>query len=522
MFTDDDRSRVQDAIRQHDQALFAHILTPDLFFQAAQLSGLPLIRSPLNLINLVCLAVRAARHPDKSFAEILGLPLQTLQDNEQFPSSDLAHLLDDAQQRRRSAPHRRQRSRHDPRSGAPERVSEQAFSQARQRMPTAFWVALFFLLGEEFERLHGAVLRWQQFRLLAADGTCVKLPDYPALRLHFGKASNASGGHNAQAQLLLLPFPLARLPYAWALEPLTVGEVTLARRLLQGLRSDDLVLLDAGFLSYGLLCQIASQGASFVVRLCKRLNRRVVKRLGSANDVLVRWQPKDSRGQWRKEGLPRDRMLRLLTYKVRGFRPLQLLTNVLSEQTVSREQFWGLTTSAEGEVLTKGVYQWRWEIETTYRELKRGQQLEGGLRSRTPAGIFYEVAGHLLYYLLLRWLLVEAAAEAGVSPLRLSFHEALNELVTLWPQAVTASAGWLAEVLQPRLRQRVARHRVAERSGRCYPRSKKGRKASKRCADRQAKQAKRRRPHKTKKRIWYGEGWNLGGPTSQPTATGQG
>src|SRR5258708_34495452 len=131
MFTDAERSRVQDAIRQHDQALFAHLLTPELFLQAAQLSGLPLIRSPLNLINLVCLAVRAARHPEKSFAEVLGLPLQTLQDNEQFPSSDLAHLLDDAQQRRRSSPQRRPRSRHDPRRSAPQRASAPASSKAR-------------------------------------------------------------------------------------------------------------------------------------------------------------------------------------------------------------------------------------------------------------------------------------------------------------------------------------------------------------------------------------------------------
>jgi hypothetical protein len=77
MFTAEDRSRVPDQIRQHDQALFAHILTPDLFFQAAQLSGLPLIRSPLNLINLVCLALSAARIPQQSFADLLELPLNT-------------------------------------------------------------------------------------------------------------------------------------------------------------------------------------------------------------------------------------------------------------------------------------------------------------------------------------------------------------------------------------------------------------------------------------------------------------
>jgi hypothetical protein len=292
--------------------------------------------------------------------------------------------------------------------------------------------------------------------------------------------------------------------------------------LLHGLRAADLVLRDAGFLSYGLLWQIHGQGASFVVRLRQRLNLQVLQPLASTHDVLVRWQPKDSRGQWRQEGLPRSVVLRVLTYKARGFRPLRLLTNVLSAPAVSREQFWGLSVSAEGEVLTKGVYNWRWEIETTYRELKVVQRLEGGLRSRTPEGIFYEVAGHLLYYLLVRWLLVEAGVRAGVSPLRLSFKEALGEIRQMWSAALTASAAWLGEVLQPRLRERLARHRVPERPGRDYPRGKKARRAGKRRADQRAKKVKSRRPPKAKERRWYGQGWDLGGPKPQPDGTAQG
>src|SRR5947209_15554918 len=158
MFTDAKRSRVQDEIRQHDQALFAHLLTPDLFWQAARLCGLSILCSPLNLINLVWLAVSAARNPGLSFAALLGLPLKTLKDQETFAASDLGHLLDEAkQQRRRRSP--RQPKRHDPRGGDPERVSEAANALARQRMPTAFWVALFFLGAPEFQRRQGDAVR---------------------------------------------------------------------------------------------------------------------------------------------------------------------------------------------------------------------------------------------------------------------------------------------------------------------------------------------------------------------------
>ena len=84
----------------------------------------------------------------------------------------------------------------------------------------------------------------------------------------------------------------ARLPRAYALEPHALGENSMARRLLQGLCSDDLVLLDAGFLCYGLLYQIHQQDAFFCLRLKKRLNLRRLKQLNEQigdRDVLV-WE----------------------------------------------------------------------------------------------------------------------------------------------------------------------------------------------------------------------------------------
>jgi hypothetical protein len=49
------------------------------------------------------------------------------------------------------------------------------------------------------------------------------------------------------------------------------------------------------------------------------------------------------------------------------------------------------------------LYHRRWEIETTtFRELKRVQQMHGQLRGRTPQTIEFEVAGHVLLHLLVR------------------------------------------------------------------------------------------------------------------------
>jgi len=516
MFTDRKRAETQDALRRHDQAIFNHILTPDLFFQAAQLCGLPIIRSPLNLVNLVWLAVSAARNPGLCFAQILGLSRKTLQDHESFSRSALGRLLRPSDQ-----PPRR-KSRHDPRQGPAAPVSEAAFAKARQRMPSEFWVALFLLLAEQFQRRYAEVVRWRRFRLLALDGTDLLLPDWPALRQHFGTARNAGGSHGAQARLVLLQFPLARLPYAHVLGPITAGEISMARQLLQGLPAEALVLLDAGFLCYGLFWQIHAQEAFFCVRLRRALNLRTIRELSAATgpkDVLVEWAPKDSRGQWRREGLPPSLTLRLLTYPAKGFRPLRLLTNVLEAEDVPYEQWWGLSVSEGGEVLFKGVYNLRWEIEISYLELKVQQRLERGLRSRTPEGIHYEVAGHILHYLLVRWLMVEAAVAAGVSPLRLSFTEALREIQGQWPSAVVARAKWLEQTLRPRLWQRLASHPVEERPGRTAPRGEKARRADKRAKDaKRAKGAKRRPRKKVEPRPWFGQGWDLAGPKVGPAA----
>jgi len=150
------------------------------------------------------------------------------------------------------------------------------------------------------------------------------------------------------------------------------------------------------------------------------------------------------------------------------------LTNVLSTERLSHDDFCRLTTMAGvAEKLLPGLYHLRWQIETSFAEMKIGQQMEGGFRSKTPAGIGYEVAGHVVLYLLVRWLIVEAAVRHGVDPLRISFTNALRELRQVWATMVFSSPEWVARVLLPRLLERIASHIVPLRPGRSYPRKKK-------------------------------------------------
>jgi hypothetical protein len=469
MFTDELRRNVWDRIRQQGLRAFAGQLSPTILREAARHAGVKLGRGPLHVANLVWLGLAAALHTAKNFADVLTLALKLLQDTPGWESSPLGVACRGSRRRGRPRDRRRggRRSQHDPRRRNPGQLSEEAFVQARRRMPMIFWEALFVLLHERFAAEHANLLAWRGFRLLALDGTEINLPNRQRLRDYFGTAANGKGARTVQARMVMLQFPRVRLPWKYTLAPRGQGERTLAAELLTGLRPHDLVLMDRGFWSYGLFCQIQQQRAFFALRLMKGLHFQTRRRYGP-DDRLVRWTPTDR--QWRVAGLPASITLRVMNYQIPGFRRCALVTSLL-DRSIRKEQWVGLAVHSEaGRTLAPGLYHRRWEIETTFMELKVRQGMEGHLRSHTPEGIRYEVAGHVLLYLLVRWLMVEAAAQTGQDPLRLSFLNTLRELTDMSPSLLTAALPRVARVLLPRLLARVAEHLVPLRPGRHYPR----------------------------------------------------
>jgi hypothetical protein len=468
MFTDEHRVTVWNEIRQHDLRAFSRFLQAEVIREAAARAGKTLGRGPLHLGNLLWLALASALHTTKNFADILVLTLKLLSDAEGFATTPLAAEQKKGKRRKKSA----QRSKHDPRRLDPTEVSEEAFVKARQRVPLEFWLALLVILADRFQSQHGQFVGWKGFRLLALDGTTIPLDSWQPLTEHFGTSSNGPGKgrrRTTQARMLLLQFPLTRIPYAYELCPYTTSEKTAAIGLLSRLQDQDLVLLDRGFWSYGLFWQIQRQNAFFGIRLFKTAGLKHLRKLGP-KDRLVEYAPTDRK--WRKEGLPRSITLRRIDYQIPGFRPSAVVTNVLDPSVTAREDWVRLSTESEpGRRLDSGLYHRRWEIETSFSELKVIQGMrKDNLRSRTPEGIAFEIAGHLLFYLLVRWMMVEAAVQHGCEPLRLSFTHALRELHDLSEKLITASPSRVRRVLLPRLLARVASHLVPLRPGRHYPR----------------------------------------------------
>ncbi|HUT10913.1 MAG TPA: transposase, partial [Thermoguttaceae bacterium] len=372
---DEPRCNVWNEIRQHGLRAFGKLLPAAVFGEAAAEAGISLGCSALRLPNLAWLAIASALHNTFSFAAVLTLTLtlRWLMDSEHWSTSNLAKSRRNSQRRaRRRGP---KRSRHDPRGKDTTVVTEEAFVQARQRIPLKFRLCLLLVLGRRFQVQHDRWLRWNDFRLLALDGSLVDLPNWKALGDHYGRAQNGGGPLHPQARMVMLQFPLARMPWRYELCPFSQGERTVAGRLLIDLALNDLVLMDQGFWSYGLFRQIQNQGAFFAIRLFPQVRSKTLKKLGN-KDRLVQWTP--SARKWRQAGLPPSIRLRVIDYRIPGFRPSAVVTNVLDPRRISHQQWVHMATeNEEGNLrLGQGLYHRRWEIETTFSELKVVQGME--------------------------------------------------------------------------------------------------------------------------------------------------
>lgn len=304
------------------------------------------------------------------------------------------------------------------------------------------------------------------------DGTTLSMPDTPENQKAYPQQRGQKPG---------LGFPILRLvglidlfsgavlnvataPYRGK----QTGETALLRQLLDSLRTGDILLADAIFSNYGMIALLRERGVDLLGRHGgkRRVDFRQGQRLGRC-DHIVSWQ-KPARPPWmsRKQYNRLPETLRIRETKVevaqKGFRcrHLLLVTTLLDAQAYPRQE---LATA----------FRCRWHAELDLRSIKDVMQMDV-LRCKTPAMVRKEIWMHLLAYNLIRKLMAQAAAEAGVSPRDLSFKGTLQTLVAF------AAAGWACPArrneLYAAVLRAVATHRVNNRPDRVEPRAVKRRK----------------------------------------------
>lgn len=301
--------------------------------------------------------------------------------------------------------------------GLAEAPHSTSISKARDRVGWEVMRTIFRLLAD---RLNAQVVRTRTLRGLAVralDGSTARAPDTPGNQGWFGRPARKGKGSSAFPQLRLVVMfdPFTRIATDAVLGPYTKSEVRIAEYLVDRLEAGTLLLLDRAYHSFVWPARLGAKGAKFVIRA--KLGANVAKtkpgrRLGTNDRLCALLASRPALKRFPE--LPPKVLTREITVKRKGYRPVVLLTNLLSAKDYPAKEI------AE-------LYQLRWEAEHGYREIKA--QLAGEhviFRSHRPDRVLQEAYGLLVAYNCARALMCEAAGDRGLSPLALSFTKSVE------------------------------------------------------------------------------------------------
>ena len=329
--------------------------------------------------------------------------------------------------------------------------------EARKRLGVAPLVAL---AGELIRPLAtpdtpGAFHR--DLRLMALDGFVVDIPDMPVNDKVFGRppGSRAPGAF-PQARVVALCEAGTHVMCHWLIKPLRVAEQTMADWLLRFTGPGMLLLWDRNFLSYARVGKVGEQGAHLLARVKTGLILRPIQHFEDRS-YLARLYRNATDRKHDRDGI----LVRIIDYtfndpgRTGHGEKHRLLTTLLDP---------GLDPAR---TLIE-LYHVRWEEELAIDEIKTHQMERPVLRSQTPAGVVQELYSLLLDHFVVRTVMFEAADEARVSPLRISFTGTLKILrcrIPECPRRRQARNKWWRELVKE-----VAEEILPPRRNRINPR----------------------------------------------------
>jgi hypothetical protein len=344
------------------------------------------------------------------------------------------------------------------------------YCQARRRLPERFFAAIARTVGRRLEERVDPKWLWKGRRVHMFDGSTVAMPDTPANRAEYPLTYNQRPG---------TCFPVARIGAIISLSCGAIldlgvcryagkgqGEVSLLRRIRDVLRPGDVLPGDRLMGNWASIHRLQRRGVDTVSRLgaLRTADFRKGARLGEDDHVVVWKEPTSIRSVDRRtyNALPDSITVREVRFRVeqRGFRTrsIVVVTTILDPEQASREEL-------------ASLYRGRRNNELDLRSIKITLQMDM-LRCKTPELVRQEIWTHALAYNLIRTVMAQAAAGAGVAPRAISFKATLQVLEAFRPLiAAQADRGpGHRAMLYERLLEAIVVHRVADRPDRFEPR----------------------------------------------------
>ncbi len=332
------------------------------------------------------------------------------------------------------------------------------YCRARARLPETMVAGLARHTGQRISATAPPAWRWRGHPVRLVDGTTLTMPDTAANQAVYPQSRSQAPG---------LGFPRCRLVGllclgSGAVLDAAVGgyrgkgndEQTLLRTLLDTLDSGDLLLGDAYYASYFLLCALKARGVEAVFEQQGSRRRstdfRRGERLG-ARDHLIEIRKPKLRPAWMTPA-DYERAPETLTVRELATGGKILVTTLLDA---------GQTPKAA----LKALYRSRWQVEIDLRHIKTTLGMDM-LSCRTPSMVQKEIWAYLLAYNLIRLMMAQAASLADCLPRTLSFKHTLQVWIAWDHQARTDRDDQLHSLFFL-----IAEQRVGNRPGRIEPRA---------------------------------------------------
>jgi hypothetical protein len=338
--------------------------------------------------------------------------------------------------------------------------SRGSVAKARKRVPLAVWKRLTDWICKQSQEYSASMDKWRGHRVVLVDGTCLTLPDETELH----KNLPAPKGNNGYSR-----YPLVRMVCLSLARTMTVidyrigrykqDENILLKSMLKTLRKGDLLVADRHFAGANLYHNYMANGLEYLTRVHQKLKISRLKRLYqySENDFVAKMKISDV---YRRENpqLPKYITARFIkvTASIRGKnREIWLVTSLLDAAKYPAEEI------AE-------LYLQRWRIETLFKQFKVNFSSDQ-LRSKSVDGISKEIAARICAINIVHVIMLEAAKENNVAPMRISFVATVRIIIAYAPVMALLPAHQLPQIYHSMLKE-IASHTVQERPGRIEPR----------------------------------------------------
>ena len=334
-----------------------------------------------------------------------------------------------------------------------------AYCGARKRLPTNMVRTLACHTGASISAHAPQSWRWHGHPVRLVDGTTVTMPDTLA---------NQSAYPQPDSQKPGLGFPICRIIGivclgSGALLNVAMGryqgkggdEQSLLRSILDTLEGGDLLLGDANFATYFLLCAMRERGIEAVFEQHGSRQRttdfRRGHRLGARDHLIVLPKP-GVKPDWMNQA-DYDRAPCSLVVRELRTGGKTLVTTLICPKATSKAAL-------------KLLYKERWHIELDLRNIKTTLAMEQ-LSCRTPSMAIKEIWVYMLAYNLIRLMMAQAALANDCLPREISF----KHTVQIW-------IAWTQHAMQIDSQDKfqglfvlIAQQRVSERPGRIEPRA---------------------------------------------------